>query len=106
MNKRNQYSAEFKSQVVIEVLREEETVNEIAAKHGINPVMMSRWKTEFLERASDVFKKGPSEADKLLEEERQHVADLERKIGQLTYEVDWLKKKDREIQTLRRKRNP
>ena len=54
--------------------------------------MLGRWKTEFLERASDVFKKGPSEADKLLEEERQHVADLERKVGQLTYEVDWLKK--------------
>lgn len=95
MNKRNQYSAEFKSKVVIEVLCEEGTVNEIAAKHGINPVMLSRWKTEFLERASDIFKKGPYEADKLLEEERQHVADLERKVGQLTYEVDWLKKGSR-----------
>ncbi len=106
MNKRNKYTAEYKSQVVIEVLREEGTVNEIAARHGINPVMLSRWKTEFLERASDVFKKGPSEAEKLLEEERQHVADLERKVGQLTYEVDWMKKKDGEIQAMRRKRNP
>jgi putative transposase len=106
MNQRNKYTAEFKSKAVIEVLREEGTVNEIAAKYGINPVMLGRWKTEFLERASDVFKKGPSEADKLLEEERQHVADLERKVGQLTYEVDWLKKKDREIQALRRKRSP
>jgi len=104
MKKRNQYSAEFKTQVVVEVLREEGTVNEIAARHGINPVMLSRWKVEFLERASDVFKKKPSEAEQELEQERQHVADLERKVGQLTYEVDWLKKKDQEIQTLRRKR--
>ena len=66
--------------------------------------MLSRWKVEFLERASDVFKKKPSEAEQELEQERQHVADLERKVGQLTYEVDWLKKKDQEIQTLRRKR--
>jgi len=105
MNQRNKYTAEFKSQVVIEVLREEGTVNEIAAKHGINPVMLSRWKAEFLERASDVFKKGPTDAEKQLEEERQHVAELERKVGQLTYEVDWLKKKDGEIQALRRKRS-
>lgn len=79
--------------MVVEVLREEGTVNEIAARHGINPVMLSRWKVEFLERASDVFKRKPSEAEKELEQERQHVADLERKVGQLTYEVDWLKKK-------------
>jgi transposase len=39
MKKRNQYSAEFKTQVVLEVLREEATVNEIAAKYGIYPVM-------------------------------------------------------------------
>ena len=105
MNKRNQYTAEFKTKVVLEVLREEGTVNEIAARHGINPVMLGRWKTEFLERAADVFKRGPTDADKELDEERKHVADLERKVGQLTYEVDWLKKKDAELQAMRRKRN-
>ena len=103
--KRHQYTPEFKSKAVLEVLREEGTVNEIAAKYGVNPVMLGRWKAEFLERAAGVFKKGPSEAEKELEEERKHVADLERKVGQLTYEVDWLKKKDQELQTLRRKRS-
>ncbi|EGO63767.1 transposase protein [Acetonema longum DSM 6540] len=93
MNKRNHYSAEFKTKVVLEVLGEEATVNEIAAKHGLNPVMLSRWKTEFLERASDVFKRGQSETDKELAAEKERVARLEQKIGQLTYEVDWLKKK-------------
>ena len=104
MSKRNQYNAEFKAKVVIEVLREEGTINEIAAKHGINPVMLGRWKSEFLSRASGVFKKGPSEAEKELELEQHHVAELERKVGQLTYEVDWPKKKDAELETMRRKR--
>ncbi len=93
MKKRKQYDPEFKAQVVIEVLREEATINEIAAKYEVNPVMLSRWKTEFVSRASDVFRKGPTETDKELEDERQHVAELERKVGQLAYEVDWLKKK-------------
>jgi putative transposase len=97
MKKRNHYSAEFKAKVVLEVLREEATVNEIAAKHGVHPVMIGRWKQEFLERAPEVFKKGPSEADKELEKEQRHVAELERKVGQLTYEVDWLKKKSEQI---------
>jgi putative transposase len=52
---------------------------------------------EFLERASDVFKKGTSDTEKELEEKEAYIADLERKVGQLTYEVDWLKKKSTEI---------
>ena len=102
MNKRNQYSAEFKTKAVLEVLREEGTVNEIAAQYGINPVMLSRWKAEFLGRATELFKKGPSAAEKELESEKERVAELERKVGQLTYEVDWLKKKSDEIIKRRR----
>ena len=97
MKKRNQYSAEFKSKVVLEVLQETSTVNEIAAKYGISPVVISRWKSEFLERAAEIFKKGPSSAERELDEKNERVAQLERKIGQLTYEVDWLKKKSEEI---------
>jgi len=33
MEKRNRYTSEFKTKVVLEVLREEQTVNEIAAKY-------------------------------------------------------------------------
>ena len=97
MKKRNQYSAEFKSKVVLEILQEAATVNEIAAKYGISPVVISRWKSEFMERAAEVFKKGPSEAEKELAEKNERVAQLERKVGQLTYEVDWLKKKSEEL---------
>ncbi|RZI50019.1 hypothetical protein EW027_17760 [Aeribacillus pallidus] len=42
MKKRNRYTAEFKAKVVLEVLREEQTVNEIAAKYELSPVMVSR----------------------------------------------------------------
>ena len=102
MNKRNNHSAEFKTKVVLEVLREEATVNEIAARHGVNPTLVSRWKQEFVKRAAEVFKKGPSEAEKELAKEQQHVSELERKVGQLTYEVDWLKKKSDEISKRKR----
>lgn len=97
MKKRNQYSAEFKCKVVLEVLQEASTISEIGAKYGISPVVIGRWKNEFLERAPGVFKKGPSAAEKKLIEKENMVAQLERKVGQLTYEVDWLKKKSEEI---------
>ena len=97
MTKRTHYSAEFKTKAVLEILSEELTVNQLAAKYDVSPVVLSRWTKEFLERASEVFKKGPSESEKELEQSIEHIAELERKVGQLTYEVDWLKKKSDEI---------
>lgn len=102
MNKRNQYTSEFKTKIVLEVLREEFTVNEIAAKYELNPVMIGRWKAEFLERVPDVFKRSASSTEKELGAEKARVAQLERKVGQLTYEVDWLKKKSEELNTRKR----
>lgn len=97
MKARNKYAPEFKARVVLEILAETETINQIAARYEISPVVLSRWKKEFLERASEVFKKGPSESEKELEQSKEHIAELERKVGQLTYEVDWLKKKSTQI---------
>lgn len=79
--------------MVLELLREEMTLNELAAKYQISPVVISRWKTEFLARAGEVFKKGPSDAEKEVEEKEETIADLHRMVGQLTVEVDFLKKK-------------
>nr|WP_127572435.1 MULTISPECIES: IS3 family transposase [Paenibacillus] len=74
------------------MLREEQTVNEIAAKYELSPVMISRWKSEFLERATTVFEKKTSEVDKVRKEYESKQEHLEKLVGQLTVEVDWLKK--------------
>lgn len=97
MKKRNSYSAEFKSKVVLELLSEGQTLNELAARYDISPVVISRWKSEFVERASEVFRKGHSEGEKELEQKDKRIEGLERKVGQLSYEVDFLKKKSDEI---------
>jgi putative transposase len=90
--KNGTYTAEFKKKVVLEVLREEQTVNETAAKYELSPVMFSRWKSEFLEQATTVFEKKTSEVDKMKKEYESKQKHLEQLVGQLTVEVDWLKK--------------
>ena len=37
MQKRKAYTPEYKAKLVIEVLREEKTLSEIASREGINP---------------------------------------------------------------------
>jgi transposase-like protein len=95
--KRRNFTPEFKSQIVLQLLREEQTVNELAAVHQISPVVISRWKAEILEKASMVFQKGTTDAEKDIAEKDDQIADLERKVGQLTIEVDWLKKKSKQL---------
>ena len=98
MGKRT-FTAEYKTQVVLEVLREEKQLGEIAAEHGISPNQLRNWKQEFLENASRVFNESKREKEirakeKELEAKR---AGLLSTIGQLTMERDWLKKKSIEV---------
>ncbi|MEI1256628.1 transposase [Blautia sp. JLR.GB0024] len=43
---RKAYSPEFKSKLVLEVLRGERMLNEIASDHEVHPNMLTRWETE------------------------------------------------------------
>ena len=57
MEKRNHYTAEFKAKVVLELLGEESTLNQVAAKYQFNPQMLSKWKSDFVKNAAMVFEK-------------------------------------------------
>ena len=93
MKNRNRYTSEFKTKVVLEVLREEATINEIASKYEIAPTMLNRWKAEFLERAHHVFDRDADKSEKRIKEFEEKEERLQKLVGQLTVEVDWLKKK-------------
>jgi len=47
MEKRNRYTPEFKAKVVLELLREESTLAQIASKYQLCPQMVSQWRAIF-----------------------------------------------------------
>lgn len=93
MNKRNEYTPEYKAKIVIEVLREEQTMSEIASREGINLKQLSNWKTEFLANAGRAFSRSKDEkkAAREVAEMKAKERDYQAKVGQLTLEVDFLK---------------
>jgi len=93
MEKRRHFTPEEKAKIVIEVLREEKTLNEIAAEYEIHPNLLSRWKTEFINNAGRVFSKEINEVEKVKQSYEKEKDELLKQIGQLSYEVAWLKKK-------------
>ena len=87
MKKRKSYASGFKTKVVLEVLQERETVQEIGRKYDLHPSQISSWKSQFLSNASTVFEKGASKT----EDDKEKDA-LFKKVGQLQIENDFLKK--------------
>lgn len=88
--KRKQHSAEFKAMIGMEALKGIKTLNEIAREHSVHPVQVGQWKKELKERLPEVFKTKSNIEFKEIKKEKEH---LQRKIGELTMDVDFLKKK-------------
>ena len=86
---RRTFTAAFKTKVVIEALKERQSLQELADKFSIHPNQIGTWKKEFLENAEKAF-----EGDQL--RTKEHELEKEKlfaQIGQLHSEVNWLKKK-------------
>ncbi len=92
MKKRRTFTPEQKTKIVLELLADEHSLTEIAAKYEIQPAQITRWKTEFLENASRAFSKEDNAIDKLSKQHESVVDELHRQLGQLTTAVNWLKK--------------
>ena len=48
---RRKFSAEFKAKVALEAIKNEKTMAELGHQFEVNPVTISKWKNEFLERS-------------------------------------------------------
>jgi len=85
---RRKHSPDFKKKVALEAIRDQKTINQIANEFQVHPVQVSAWKKQLLESCSSVF-----EGNRRPESREDEIAALERKIGRLCVENDFLKKK-------------
>jgi len=83
MQKRREYSPEYKAKLVIEVLREEKSISEIASRERINTNQLGNWRHEFTENAARVFSRSKQEEElteklkEAKEKEREYQANNE-----------------------------
>lgn len=92
MRKRRQFTAEFKTRLVLDVLSGVQSQAEVCRKHGINQNLLALWKSTFLERAASVFDSDASRTN-----EQARIAELEQVLGRLTLENEILKKVSRRL---------
>jgi transposase len=80
--KQRQFSAQFKFETVMEVLRGEKPTAQVCRERDITDSLVYKWKQEFLDKAPGLFESKQAE----------RIAELERLVGQLTMENALLKK--------------
>lgn len=87
--KRKQHSAQFKAKVALAALQNEETTAQLASRFDIHPTMISTWKRQLLDSASELFDKN----HKSRKQVEGQLDELYRQIGQLKVENDFLARK-------------
>ncbi len=90
---RNRYSATEKAQIVLEALKEEKTIAQIAAEHKIHPNQIYKWKAEVLQGLPALFANEERKVQALEAAHERQLEELYAEIGRLTTQLAWLKKK-------------
>ena len=89
--KRRVFKKAFKLKVILEALKERSTTKELYQKYELHPNQISKWKQDFLDKATETMDSSSSKTKEQSYEKEQDR--LYAKIGQLQMEVDFLKKK-------------
>ena len=87
---RKKYTSKYKADAVLEVLREAQSLNEIAGQYEVHPNMLGRWRNDAVRDLHMLFESQRGD------EKRAHEAQIQElyaQIGELTSKLAWLKKK-------------
>ena len=87
---RKRYDGTFKAKVVLESLKNQKTIAELASEYGIHPNQITQWRKQALEELPGIFSSKQAKKEKTHEEEKE---ELYKQIGQLKVEMEWFKKK-------------
>jgi len=99
------YTAEQKTKIVLEMLKEEMTTSQLASKYGVTSQSLGKWKQQFLENASLAFDVGGAtkaykdEIEELKSENEQ----LAKALGKATIKAEWAAGKLKSLDLIDRK---
>ncbi len=90
---RKQYTPNFKSNVVLDLFKEDKSLSEAAAEYSVHVNQLRRWRKQAKEGLPDIFNREKQISLAEFKKKEQETHNLYAEIGRLTTELTWLKKK-------------
>ena len=86
------HTPEEKARLVLECLRGERTINEIASENNVHQNMLSRWKVEAEKNLHTLLQNNAAKERRAKKAHEDELQELYAQIGKLTTQNEWLKK--------------
>jgi len=85
------YSSEQKVKIVLELLKEEQTVGQLATQYGVTSKTIRNWKKQFLDNANRAFEddKVSDKYKKQIEIKNKEIDALAKTLGKTTVKMEW-----------------
>ena len=90
---RKHYPPSFKAKIVLEMLKEEKTIAELASEYGVHPTQLHKWKKQAVEGLPGLLEGDKRSVEAVKDGYEAKIKDLYAEIGRLTTYVEWFKKK-------------
>lgn len=87
---RKNHNGAFKAKVALESIKGEKTLAQLSSEFGVHANQIGQWRKQLLKELPSLFTHRRTKHDR---DQEELVSELYRQIGQLTVELDWLKKK-------------
>jgi transposase-like protein len=87
MARKSNYENSFKFKVALEAIKGDRTYEEIATEFNVSKSLISKWRDELIKNGAQVYSKEAKANTSEAKEQK-----LYQQIGQLTMEIDYLKK--------------
>jgi transposase len=92
-NVRKKHGVDFKSKVALAAVREDSTVAELSSRYGVHASQIHAWKKTVIDGIGSLFAKGRGGASGASVYDDARLAKLYEKIGELTVERDFFRKR-------------